>query len=216
MSYSLSKTEQGIALTLDSQAKWRPYKIDFQQGTLRYRYEHMQGKSELIARAIGWKKGDTLHVVDSTAGLGREAFLLAALGCQVTLFERHPTIAILLKDALDRATKDPDIAPVIKRMTFIESCAIQYLQQNPEVRPDVIYCDPMFPSRHKSALVKKDMQLLQTVVGCDDDGSELVAKSLATARKRVVVKRAISAAPLHENPSITFTARSHRFDVYLL
>ncbi len=192
------------------------FKIDFLKGRLRYRYEHLQGRNELIAKAIGWKKDCSLHIVDSTAGLGREAFLLAALGCQVTLFERHPAIVLLLKDALERALKDPDIAPIIERMALMESCAIHYFNQNPEVRPDVIYCDPMFPSRHKSALVKKDMQLLQAVVGCDSDGEQLVAKALKTAKKRVVVKRALTAPALHENPNIVFRARSHRFDVYIV
>lgn len=216
MNYQLTETPEGIALTLPSQVKWRAYQIDFGQGPLRYRFEHLQGRNELIAKAIGWKKGDSFQVFDTTAGLGREAFLLAALGCQVTLFERHTAIATLLKDGLQRAMTDPALANIIERMKLIESCAIEYLNNNalPDL-PDVIYCDPMFEARTKSAAVKKEMQILQSVVGSDADASQLVEISLKFAKKRVVVKRAHAAPTLKPNPDLVFKARSHRFDVYI-
>jgi 16S rRNA (guanine1516-N2)-methyltransferase len=217
VSYSLQETPEGIALTIPSQVKWRAYRIDFLQGTLRYRADHLQGRNELIAKAIGWKKGCSLHVFDTTAGLGREAFLLAALGCQVTLFERHPVISKLLKDGLCRALLDEKLAPIIHRMTLNEACAIDYMQNTPfNDPPDVIYCDPMFEAVKKSALVKKEMQLLQTVVGEDSDGQQLVALALQKAKKRVVVKRALFAPVLAENPQLVLKARSHRFDIYLV
>lgn len=215
MNYQLTETPEGIALKLLSQVKWRAYQIDFGQGPLRYRFEHLQGRNELIAKAIGWK-GDALQVFDTTAGLGREAFLLAALGCQVTLFERHTAIATLLKDGLQRATADPSLAPIIERMHLIESCAIEYLQNNSlSSPPDVIYCDPMFETRTKSAAVKKEMQILQSVVGQDNDAEKLVEVSLKFAKKRVVVKRAHTAPELKAKPDLVFKARSHRFDVYI-
>ena len=214
--YCLNKTDQGIALSLPAHVKWRPYRIDFQQGTLRYRYVHLQGRNELIAKAVGWKRGCTLHVFDTTAGLGREAFLLAALGCDVTMFERHPVIATLLKDGLERASLDPKIAPIIERMQLNETCAITYLKNAaPTILPDVIYCDPMFPIKTKSAQVKKEMQMLQAVVGVDPDTVQLVEMALKSAKKRVVVKRAHTDPPLQEGPSFSLNARSHRFDVYL-
>lgn len=215
MSFRLLKSAQGIALSLENHN--HPYQVDFTQGPLRWRFDHLQGRNELIAKAIGWRKGATLHIFDTTAGIGREAFLLAALGCRVTLFERHETIATLLKDGLQRGAVDPHIAPIIENMTLIESCAIQYLKtQNIIDAPDVIYCDPMFEARTKSAAVKKEMQVLQTVVGPDLDAQELVHLSLQRAKKRVVVKRNLNVPPLKENPQLTFIARSHRFDVYLL
>jgi 16S rRNA (guanine1516-N2)-methyltransferase len=217
VSYSLHETPEGIALTLPSKVKWRAYRIDFLQGALRYRADHLQGRNELIAKAIGWKRDCSLHVFDTTAGLGREAFLLAALGCQVTLFERHPTISRLLKDGLCRAIQDEKLAPIIHRMVLNETCAIDYMQNaNFNDAPDVIYCDPMFEATKKSALVKKEMQLLQTVVGEDADGQQLVALALQKAKKRVVVKRALLAPVLTDNPQLVLKARSHRFDIYLV
>lgn len=216
MSYQLIHTPEGVTLTLPSQAKWRAFLIDFRQGTIRYRYEHLQGRNELIAKAIGWKKGQALHVFDTTAGLGREAFLLAGLGCEVTLFERHQAISQLLKDALYRASLDPALSNIISRMKLIESCAIEHLRNHPPlIHPDVIYCDPMFEARSKSAAVKKEMQLLQTVVGCDLDAQQLVEVAWSLAKKRVVIKRAYGAPILIASPSLVFKAKSHRFDVYI-
>ena len=191
-------------------------KVDFSSGRIRYRHQHLQGRNELIAKAIGWKQGNIFQVFDTTAGLGKEAFLIAALGCHVTLFERHPTISTLLKEGLERGASDPDIAPIIARMRLIDCCSLAYLQQvSIQEVPDVIYCDPMFEPRTKSAAVKKDMQLLQSLVGQDMDATELVNCAFNIAKKRVVVKRAHYAPPLKANPDFSFSGRSHRFDIYL-
>ncbi len=191
------------------------YQIDFQKGPLRYRHDHLQGRNELIAKAIGWKKDLSLKVIDATAGLGREAFLLAALGCEVTLFERNATVCALLEDAIHRAKSDITLSATLSRMHLVKSCAISALTENPQMVADVIYCDPMFEERTKSALVKKEMQLLQELVGTDEDSTQLVNICLQRAQKRLVVKRSLSAPLLLENPTMTYKARSHRFDVYL-
>lgn len=216
MTYTLASNDDGrLALVVCEQPKWRPLHIDFSQGTVHYRQTHLQGTNELIAKAVGWKKNKPIHIFDTTAGLGREAFLLAALGAKLTLFERHPIIAALLKDGLQRAKAVSEIAPIIDRMTLIETCAISYLQSPFTDLPQVIYCDPMFETRTKSAAVKKEMQILQTVVGADTDAQQLVKLSLKVAQQRVVVKRANYAPPLMENPSFSLKGRSHRFDVYI-
>ncbi|MBS0289003.1 MAG: class I SAM-dependent methyltransferase [Proteobacteria bacterium] len=191
------------------------FKIDFEQGQLRYRLKKLQGRNELIAKAIGWKKGIPFEVLDATAGLGREAFLLAALGCKVTMTERHPVIAALLQDALNSAKLNNTLLPIIDRMALFAVCAIQYLQANPNYLPDVIYCDPMFPLRTKTALVKKELQMLQHIVGTDSDAEKLVAIALARAQKRVVVKRPLNGDILYSTPTMSFKARSHRFDIYI-
>lgn len=191
-------------------------RVDFTCGRLRYRQQHLQGTNELIAKAIGLKKTGPCDVFDTTAGLGREAFLLAALGCEVTLFERNPTIAVLLKEGLAHARTQQELAPIMARMHFFEACAIDYLKQHPLISPSVIYCDPMFPVRAKSALVKKDMQWLQTVVGTDQDCEALIEVSLARAKHRVVVKRPVGSDALIKKPDFAYAGRSHRFDVYIL
>lgn len=200
----------------NAMGKITPIEIDFCAGQMRYRHQHLQGRNELIAKAIGWRKGDVFNVIDTTAGLGREAFLIAALGCQVTLLERNPTISALLKAGLTKGHDQPEAAPVVARMQLIEGCAIEYLRtQVFETKPEVIYCDPMFEPRTKSAAVKKEMQLLQSVVGFDEDAAELVTLARTIATRRVVVKRAHYAPPIIAKPDLSFKARSHRFDVYL-
>lgn len=192
------------------------FSIDFTSGPLRYRHDHVQGKNELILKAIGLKKDYLPKVLDATAGLGREAFLIATSGCDVTLCERNQAVSALLEDALNRAHAQQELISTVSRMHLVKSCAMNYLHANPDLSFDVIYCDPMFPKRRKSALVKKEMQLLQQLVGEDLDGEALVKVCYPRAKKRLVVKRALDAPPLLPNVSVTFKARSHRFDVYLL
>lgn len=193
----------------------KEFEIDFVNGALRYRHDHVQGRNELILKAIGLKKNAPPLVLDATAGCGREAFLIASSGCEVILCERHPTVANLLREALLRATEALDLLPTLSRMTLHHTCAIHYLLNHPDFYPDVIYCDPMFEPRQKSALVKKELQYLQRIVGQDEDAAQLVKLALSKAKKRVVVKRALSAPLLWPKVDITYKARSHRFDVYL-
>lgn len=188
--------------------------VDFTKGSMGYRLAHVQGRNELIAKAVGFKKGEPLQVFDTTGGLGKEAFLLAALGCQITLFERHPTVIQLLTQSLANAAANPETAAIAAQITFIPTCAIAYLQNAMGEAPDVIYCDPMFEARTKSAQVKKEMQFLQSVVGADEDGEQLVAHAWNIAKKRVVVKRAHLAPLLKAQPTYSLQARSHRFDIY--
>lgn len=191
-------------------------RVDFTDSRLRYRLQHLQGTNELIAKAVGLKKNGPTDVFDTTAGLGKESFILAALGCQITLFERHPEIGRLLKEGLENAKTNVEIAPIISRMHLIQECAKIYLQAHPNLTASVIYCDPMFPIKTKSALVKKDMRYLQTVVGFDEDSEELIGLCLTRALQRVVVKRPVNAPWLIRKPDFDYKGRSHRFDVYII
>ena len=82
--------------------------------------------------------------------------------------------------------------------------------------PDVIYLDPMFPHRKKSALVKKEMLAFQSIIGDDKDSNELLNVCRQLAKKRVVVKRPIKASWLNNcKPSFSMNMKKHRFDIYL-
>ena len=110
----------------------------------------------------------TPTVLDATAGLGRDSFVLATFGCDVQMVERSPVIAALLKDGLRRARQDPGVAEIASRMQVINADAISYLQElSKEKRPQVIYLDPMYPHRDKTALVKKEMRVFRDIVGDD-------------------------------------------------
>jgi 16S rRNA (guanine1516-N2)-methyltransferase len=79
---------------------------------------------------------------------------------------------------------------------------------------DVVYLDPMFPSRKKSALVNGPMQYLQQFLGEDQDAETLVQSALQSGAKRVVVKRPVTASA--EGAAYSLEAKANRFDVYLL
>ncbi|MCA9466306.1 MAG: class I SAM-dependent methyltransferase, partial [Nitrospira sp.] len=90
----------------------------------------------------------------------------------------------------------------------------QILQQLP-FEPEVIYLDPMFPHKEKSALVKKDMRVLQEVVGPDEDADELFTIARTVATNRVVVKRPDYADFLSGlKPQTSIKTKKHRFDIY--
>ena len=195
-----------------------PIWVDFVAGALDYRRRHGGGRNQALARAVGLKGGKKPVVFDATAGLGRDAFILASLGCRVLLAERSPVLAALLADGLARAILDPEISPLIQaRMTLLPGDSINLLQAGKLAeKPDVVYVDPMHPARDKLALVKKDMRLLRLLVGSDQDAPQLLAAALATATKRVVVKRPrLAPAIAGPEPNFAVTGRSSRFDVYL-
>ena len=191
--------------------------IDFVAGKNAHRRQFGGGRGQPLAKAIGLKKGATPTIIDATAGFARDAFVLANLGCPITLIERNPVIATLIEDALNRAQDDDEVGDVIKRMTLINNDAVAYLNNLEEQnRPEVIYMDPMYPSREKSALVKKDMRLLHQLAGPDTDSEELLSTARKTALKRVVVKRPKSAPFVGEQkPATSIESKNTRYDIYL-
>lgn len=154
-------------------------------------------------------------MLDATAGLGRDGVVLAGLGCAVTLLERNPVIAALLRDGLQRAAQDPVIGVWLNsRICMKEQDALHYLQSQAPVH-DVVYLDPMYPPREKAALAKKEMRALRAVAGDDVDASSLLAAALEHAGKRVVVKRPPWGKPLSgPAPDHQVEGNRARYDVY--
>lgn len=195
-----------------------PAHCEFTSGAFGYRRAQPL-RRELLARAVGFK-GKALHVIDMTAGLGRDAALLALLGCRVTAIERHPVVFALLEDGLRRARNTPDMPDALaERLTLVRADACDYLDALPaDSQPDVIYLDPMFPERTQTALVKKEMRLLSRLLGGAEDADRLLQAAVRTGCHRVVVKRPLHAlhlaAPLVRQPPLQFRGRSARFDVY--
>lgn len=196
-----------------------PVYVDFVEGKAGYRLRSQEGRKQPLGRAIGLKPGYHPRVIDGTAGLGRDGFVLASLGCQVTLVERSPVIAALLRDGLDRAGQDPVVGPIVReQLSLVEADTASYLGSLPEAaRPDVVYLDPMYPHRQKSALVKKEMRAFRAVVGEDPDAGKMLAAALTCARKRVAVKRPKGAEPLPgPAPSLEISSPNTRYDIYLI
>lgn len=188
--------------------------VDFASGASSYRRAHGGGKNEDIAKACGLNKKRDLSILDATTGLGRDAFVLASLGAKLTLVERNPLVAALLTDGLRRAAKHNDLQWVGERMQLLHSSSHKALTEHSKV--DVVFLDPMFPPREKSALVKKEMRAFHDVVGEDSDADALLAPALKLATKRVVVKRPAYADYLAgQKPTLSVEGKNNRFDVYV-
>ncbi len=193
-----------------------PVLVDFVGGAMGHRRRFGGGRGQLVAKAVGIKKDRIPSVVDATAGLGRDSFVLAQLGCRVDMVERSPVVAALLADGIKRAEQDEEVAPIVERMTLHVADATQWLSGLAEAqRPDVVYVDPMHPERTKAANVKKEMRLFRALVGGDEDDSQLLAAALGAARKRVVVKRPRKATAIDgPKPSLVMEGKSTRYDIY--
>ena len=212
---ALVLTPENLQLCKIDEPKLGGIFVDFVSGAMAHRRKFGGGRGEAVAKAVGIKKGYLPDVIDATAGLGRDAFVLAALGCRVRMLERHPVVAALLDNGLQRGYLDPEIGTWLQeRMSLIHASSITALNGITDA-PDVVYLDPMYPHRQKSALVKKEMRVFQSLVGADDDADSLLVPAIAVAKRRVVVKRPDYAEPLagQKAPS-AITTKNHRFDIY--
>ena len=222
--YSLDQIEQGLLLLLQADRLVLrqlgpdapgPVMVDFVDGKAAHRRKFGGGRGQPLARAIGLKNGWTPRVLDMTAGLGRDAFVLATLGCSVEMIERSAVVHALLSDGLRRALADPEVESIAARMRLHCLDGRDYVAP-PDERPDVVYLDPMYPHREKSAKVKKEMRLFQLLLGEDQDSAELLETALGIAGHRVVVKRPVKAPPLTERvPSLSIGSPNTRYDIYL-
>lgn len=208
--------EQGLSLQASGPDAPGAVRVDFVEGALAHRRQFGGGAGQMVAKAVGLRGAIRPTVLDATAGLGRDAFVLAALGCEVTLIERQPVIAALLDDGLQRArAAGGAVAEIAARMQLLHADAIDAMHNWQGRVPQVIHLDPMFPHRDKSALVKKEMRLFRPLAGDDLDAPALLAAALQLASHRVAVKRprkapAIAGAP----PSAQLNGQSSRYDIY--
>ena len=221
--YLLYQSKQRLELRCVKDKKVGAVYADFVMGKAQHRRLYGGGKKQHIAKAVGLSKYSTPPtVLDVTAGFGRDAFVLAYLGCQLTLLERCSVVHALVKDALQRGMSSLEykIQEVIARMTLHQVDAFTYLQElrknYSEEMPDVIYLDPMFPERSKSAYVKKEMQFFHDIAGSDSDSDQLLDVSRCCAKKRIVVKRPRLGRSLNNTtPNFVIVGKSIRYDVYL-
>lgn len=222
--FALVLTAERLELRKLDEPKLGAIYVDLIGGAVGHRRKFGGGKGQAIAKAAGLNKGATPTVLDGTAGLGRDAFVLASLGCKVQMVERHPVVAALLDDGLQRAKQDPEIGSWVgERMSLIHASSHNALddlaQDESFTKPDVVYLDPMYPhpeNKKKSALVKKEMRVFQSLVGADLDADNLLQPALALATKRVVVKRPDYAHWLAEQkPTMAIETKKNRFDVYV-
>ena len=220
--YQLTYTKNGVAL-YSSDKKQKPISVDWYTGAAEHRRKFGGGKGQMIAKAVGLHQANSLKVLDATAGLGGDAFVLASLGCTVTLQERSPIAYALLEDGLERArqyaidAQDNELSNILQRMALTHCNSAHQIFEG----VDVVYLDPMFPERKKKAAVNKGMKAFHSLIGSDDDADELLTHALQQPIKRVVVKRPRIAPNLQDLadgrlPHYTLEGKSSRFDIYAL
>jgi 16S rRNA (guanine1516-N2)-methyltransferase len=213
--------DQGLQLQQSGKKVAGPARVDFDTGALHRRMKSGDG---LLAKATGIKPGRDLTILDATAGFGVDAFMMASMGAKLVLCERNPLVAKMLEDGIHRGLHcaHEDVVDAVSRMSLREGSSKDYLLAlkeggSGEVKPSVVYLDPMFPDRKKSALVKKEMQYFHQIVGPDLDADALLPLALAVAEYRVVVKRPRIAPFLSDQePNLQISGKAHRFDVYTL
>lgn len=216
---ALIETPEGLAIAGDSARYGKPLVADFVAGKAGHRRRFGGGRGQLVAKACGLSKGICPSIVDATAGLGRDAFVLAGLGAEVLMLERVPAIFALLEDGLRRAEDDAEIGEIARRMQVRRADAARELDTAVAelgVTPQVIHLDPMFPHRDKSALVKKEMRLFRELAGDDMDAPRLLEAALEVATHRVVVKRPRKAPPIAgPAPAHVIEGKTSRYDLYV-
>ncbi|MHC4697227.1 MAG: class I SAM-dependent methyltransferase [Planctomycetota bacterium] len=213
---ALQVSKRGLELGEVGRRRSRPVRVDFARGPTAYRLRTARVGRQLIARAVGLR-GGAVTVLDATAGFGRDAFLLAHLGCRVVAVERSAVVGALLRDGLARAAAETryELDTIAKRIRLVIADSRSVLREMPDAdAPDVVYLDPMYPSRKKSALAKKEMRICRMLVGDDPDALDLLEVARGVARQRVVVKRQRHAPPLAPGRAIEYLGRTVRYDVY--
>lgn len=208
----------GLSLRLHGNKAPGATRVDFLDPGLLHRL-HTSGKRQGLGKAAGLEKAAGIRVLDATAGLGRDALVLAHLGCEVILLEREPLLHALLEDGIANALAAPALAATVARMRLLLADARDYfgaIGRGEVSAPDVIYLDPMFPLRDKSASVKKDMALLQGLLHPEEDVAGLLAAARACALRRVVLKRpggkALTGLP---TPTFVVAGKAAQFEVYV-
>jgi 16S rRNA (guanine1516-N2)-methyltransferase len=193
----------------------KPIYVDFLSPQLTYRRKSQQ--REFLKQAMGSLKPKTSLIVDATAGFGEDAFMLASKGYQVIMLERSEILAALLQDGLAKIHATPEQFIGIS-LEFKHTDARIYLPELAKTTNiDVVYLDPMFPERKKSALSGKKMEILRVLIGENHDAGELLDIARNTAKNRVIVKRPRYAAPLaNKQPTFSIQGNAARFDVYSL
>lgn len=212
--FLLQVSEVELRLYDGQRPHYGPIALDFSRPRYRSR---VQAGAQSIGRACRVRGACATPVVDATAGLGGDAMTLALLGYRVTAIERHPAVAALLADGLDRARRVANLADALGRIRLEIQDAIEYLDAAARCAdpPPVVYLDPMFDPVGRHALPRKEMQILADLTGPAPRGRDLLSAAQRAASVKVVVKRSTRAGVLGGYPDYCVAGTQIRYDVYL-
>jgi 16S rRNA (guanine1516-N2)-methyltransferase len=162
------------------------------------------GRELPLLKAVLGKAGAG-RVVDATAGLGRDSFVLAYTGVKVVAIESNPVISALLGDGIDRSR--------LENLTVTQGDSKELLRE--VAAGAVVYLDPMFPARQKQAAVKKEMQYLQQLELPETNEQELIDAARSGGAIKIVIKRPAKLPVVGDKPNHSIGGKTVRFDVYL-
>ena len=190
-------------------------KCSFIEGPILHRLKYGRGRGQNLAKAVGMKFNKNRNIIDATAGLGYDSFILASIGAKVTLIERSQKMYELLQNGIDEGMSfGGEIEKIINRMELVFGDSKDIL---PKLSPEVIMIDTMYKDRKKTALVKNNMRLVRDIVGPDSDYIDLLKVALNCATNRVVLKQPRYAEPIKEirKCSHQILGKTIRYDVFM-
>ena len=190
-------------------------KCSFIEGPILHRLKYGKGRGQNLAKAVGMKFNKNRNIIDATAGLGYDSFILASLGANVTLIERSQKMHTVLQNGIDEGISfGGEIEKIVNRMELLFGDSKDIL---PKLTPEVIMIDTMYKDRKKTALVKNNMRLVREIVGPDSDYIELLKIALNCAKNRVVLKQPRYAEPIKEitKCSHQILGKTIRYDVFM-
>ncbi len=194
----------------------------FKKGGLCVQIEHRPGeqrswpiaKNSPLAQAVGKK---TKRILDVTCGWGQDSLALFRMGYQVICLERSAVMHALLENGFQRLSEMDwvrQLQPILPELIHTDS--IDYLSNACLPQVDCIYIDPMFPEKKKkSALAKKPMTLLRTVLGDDLDKNQLFVAAQNSECKRLVIKCPHDAPLVLSGVEFSVKSKLVRYDVYI-
>ena len=190
-------------------------KCSFIEGPILHRLKYGKGRGQNLAKAVGMKFNKNRNIIDATAGLGYDSFILASLGAKVTLIERSQKMHEILQNGIDEGISfGGEIEKIVNRMELLFGDSKDIL---PKLTPEVILIDTMYKDRKKTALVKNNMRLVREIVGPDSDYIELLKVALNCAKNRVVLKQPRYAEPIKEirKCSHQILGKTIRYDIFM-
>lgn len=190
-------------------------KCSFIEGPILHRLKYGKGRGQNLAKAVGMRFNKNRNIIDATAGLGYDSFILASLGAKVTLIERSQKMHELLQNGIDEGKSfGGEIEKIINRMELLFGDSKDIL---PKLTPEVIMIDTMYKDRKKTALVKNNMRIVREIVGPDSDYIDLLKVALNCATNRVVLKQPRYAEPIKEirKCSHQILGKTIRYDIFM-
>lgn len=216
-SYQLISTPRGLGLQDLAHPEWAPVVIDFVHQWQKLKDQQVSRRKDLLSKAVGCAKNKEVHILDATAGLGKDSLKLLYFGAQITALEKNPLVFKLLEDAQKRAINQdafPELTSALESKFTLYQADHRSWWKNTDQSFNCIYLDPMYPERTKKALPQKAMQVLHQMLGAEKNVPLLVEQALVQCG-RVVLKRPPQRVSEGMVPVHRYQGKSVCFDVFL-